>query len=34
VLEDAHNGLPDRLRALLHDLYADLKRLDARIEPK
>ncbi|WP_462322125.1 IS110 family transposase, partial [Halochromatium sp.] len=32
VLEDGDNGLPDRLRALLHDLYADLKRLDARIE--
>ena len=32
VLEDADNGLPDRLRALIHDLYADLKRLDARIE--
>ncbi len=29
VLEDADNGLPDRLRALIHDLYADLKRLDA-----
>jgi transposase len=32
VLEAADNGLPDRLRALLHDLSADLKRLDARIE--
>ena len=32
VLEDADNGLPDRLRALIHELYEDLKRLDARIE--
>ena len=32
VLEEADNGLPDRLRTLIHDLYADLKRLDARIE--
>lgn len=33
VLEDAENGLPDRLRALIRELFADLKRLDARRKP-
>jgi len=32
VLEDADNGLPDRLRALIAELREDLLRLDARIE--
>lgn len=31
VLEDAENGLPDRLRALIAELREDLLRLDARI---
>jgi len=32
VLEDAENGLPDRLRQLLCDLWEDLMRLDARLK--
>ena len=30
-LEDAENGLTDYLRSLLHDLWADLQQLEARL---
>lgn len=32
VLEDAENGLPDRLRDLLAQLWSDLRQLDDRID--
>ena len=32
MLEDADNGLPDRARALIAELWEDLYRLDGRLE--
>mgnify|MGYP006436323421 CR=1 FL=1 len=32
VIEDGENGLPDRMRALMTDLWTDLTRLDDRLQ--